>query len=216
MKYSVFWTSDLTSGFSPGIFEGIVGGRGLGGVCDHINYVGYHIKEIRLEKAWGAAMLKGPRENTEHAIGLLFCRVVKQTLRSAGSNVTENHIEDVSLSALFLMDAAKKADNVLGVSPPTTSHTFSDASSDIKKMVTYLRENKVSHFTENRSSPTFEDPGYKKLCSSWFKETLYRTTVSYTCPDVPDEVMHSSSGERFEREMTEEDIDLDYELFDLI
>ena len=101
------------------------------------------------------------------------------------------------------MDAAKKADKVLGVSPPTTSHTLSDASSDIKKMVTYLRENQVSHLVENRSSPRFEDHtsgGYKKLCSSWFKETLYQTTVSYTCPD---EEVHSSSREL---EMAEEDV----------
>ena len=115
------------------------------------------------------------------------------------------------------MDAAKKADKVLGVSPPATAHTFSDASSDINKMVTYLRENKVSHQIENRLSPTFEDPtssGYKKLCSSWFKETLYRTTVSYTCPpDIPDEDMHSSSEER---DIAEQDIDVDYELFDII
>ena len=28
--------------------QGIAGGRGLGGVCDHINRFGYHIKEIWL------------------------------------------------------------------------------------------------------------------------------------------------------------------------
>lgn len=153
--------------------------------------------------------------------GLLFCcRVVKQTLRSAGGNLTEKHIEDVSLSALFLMDAAKKADNILGVSPQTTSHTFSDASSDVKKMVTYLRENQVSSLIENRSSPTFEDPtskGYTKLCSSWLKETLYRTTVSYNCPYPSDEEeMHSASDEPYGRERENDDIDLDYELFDII
>ena len=149
-----------------------------------------------------------------YANGLLFCRVVKQTLRSAGCNLTENHIEDVSLSALFLMDAAKKADKVLGVSPQTTSHTLSDATSDVKKMVTYLRENKVSSLVENRSSPTFEDPtsnGYKKLCSSWLKETLYRTTVSYNCPDPSDEEMQAASNE-----LEREDIELDYELFDVV
>ena len=32
---------------------------------------------------------------------------------------------------------------ILGVSPQITSYTFSDASYDVKKMVTYLRENKV-------------------------------------------------------------------------
>jgi hypothetical protein len=112
------------------------------------------------------------------------------------------------------MDAAKKADKVMGVSPQTTSHTVSDVSSDIKKMVTYLRENKVSSLIENRSSPTFEDPtssGYKKLCSSWWKETLYRTTVSFNCPDPSDEEMQSASDGR-----ENDSIDLDYELFDII
>ena len=56
------------------------------------------------------------------------------------------------------MDAARKADKVLGVTPQTTSHAFSDASSDVKKMVTYLRENKVTSLIENHSSPTFVDP----------------------------------------------------------
>ena len=36
----------------------------MDGVCDHINHFGSHIKEIGLWKAWGAAMLKGPGENT--------------------------------------------------------------------------------------------------------------------------------------------------------
>lgn len=110
-----------------------------------------------------------------YAKDLLFCKVVKQTLCSAGGNLTDKHVEDVSLSALFLMDAAKKADKIMGVSPQTTSHTYSDASSDVKKMVTYLRENEVSSLIENRLSPPFEDPtssGYKKLCSSWWMETL--------------------------------------------
>ena len=64
---------------------------------------------------------------------LLFCRVVKQTLRLAGGNLTDKHVEDVSLSALYLMDAAKKAEKIMGVSPQATSHTFSGASSDVKK-----------------------------------------------------------------------------------
>ena len=33
---------------------------------------------------------------------------MKQTLRSSGANVTATHIEDVSLSTLFLLEAAKK------------------------------------------------------------------------------------------------------------
>ena len=41
-----------------------MGGCGLGGVCDHINHLGYHIKEKLVLKAWGAATLKKPGENT--------------------------------------------------------------------------------------------------------------------------------------------------------
>ena len=43
------------------------GGHGLGGVCDHINHLGYHIKEKLVLKAWGGggAMPKGPGENTD-------------------------------------------------------------------------------------------------------------------------------------------------------
>ena len=53
--------------------DGLVGGRGLGRVCDHINHFGYHIKEIRPLKAWGSAKLKGPWENTEIIESLQLC-----------------------------------------------------------------------------------------------------------------------------------------------
>jgi hypothetical protein len=35
----------------PGKIYGIVGGRGLGGACDHINHFGCHIKEVWLLEA---------------------------------------------------------------------------------------------------------------------------------------------------------------------
>ena len=38
---------------------GIVGVCGMDGVCDHISHFAYHIKEIWIQKAWGATMLKG-------------------------------------------------------------------------------------------------------------------------------------------------------------
>ena len=37
----------------------------MGGVYDHINRLGYHIKEVRLLKAWGPTKLKDPGENTD-------------------------------------------------------------------------------------------------------------------------------------------------------
>ena len=40
----------------------------MGGVYDHINHLGYHIKESRLWRAWGATKLKGPGENTVYPL----------------------------------------------------------------------------------------------------------------------------------------------------
>ena len=40
----------LLSGLSPG--EIVHGRCGLGGVCDHVNPLGYHIKEMCLLKTW--------------------------------------------------------------------------------------------------------------------------------------------------------------------
>ena len=77
---------------------------------------------------------------------LTACRVFKQTLKSAGGNLTGRHVEEVSLSALFLLDAAKKTDRAFGVAPQTTAHTIRDPSSDVSKMVKHLMENKVSRW----------------------------------------------------------------------
>ena len=49
---------------------------------------------------------------------------MKQTLCPSGANVAATHIEDVSLSALFLLEAAKKTDRQFGVTPPTRRHTL--------------------------------------------------------------------------------------------
>jgi len=46
------------------------------------------------------------------------CRVLKQTIRSSGANITVQRIEDISLCDLFLMDAAKRADELVGIHKP--------------------------------------------------------------------------------------------------
>ena len=48
-------------------------------------------------------------------------------LKSAGGNLTERHIEEVSLS-VFLLDAAKKTDRAFGVAPQTTAYSIRDPS----------------------------------------------------------------------------------------
>jgi len=69
------------------------------------------------------------------------CRVLKQTIRSSGANITVQHIEDISLCGLFLMDAAKRADELFGVHKPSTRHTVRDAQGDINRMCSYLTDN---------------------------------------------------------------------------
>ena len=72
-------------------------------------------------------------------------------------NQTEKHLE-VSLGALFLLDAAKKADKAFCVSPPGGQHTFREACRDIKIMANHLLEKSVATNLENRSSPEFVNP----------------------------------------------------------
>ena len=50
----------IYQGSPLGKFEGIVGGRSLGGGCDHINHFGNHIKDVDIEGIGGGLlMLKG-------------------------------------------------------------------------------------------------------------------------------------------------------------
>ena len=70
--------------------------------------------------------------------------VFKQALRASGANVTDKHIELVSLCALFLMEAAKRADSDIYVPSPSTSHTIRDSASDINKIRTYVHEKEVN------------------------------------------------------------------------
>ena len=69
-----------------------------------------------------------------HKHQTLSHRIVKQTLQASGSNVTPEHIEEVSLSSLFLLEAAKKMDREFGVTPMSQMHTVREANSDKRKV----------------------------------------------------------------------------------
>ena len=105
-------------------------------------------------------------------------RVFKQTLCSGGGNLTNKHIEDVSLCALFLMEASKKADKLFNIAPPTTAHTIADSAKDVAKLVNHLHEAKVTTVDNNRTTPIFPDPvasGWQKLSTTdWLKNALSR------------------------------------------
>ena len=66
-------------------------------------------------------------------------RMIKQTLRSCGSNATKAHMERVSLCALFLLEACKLTDSMFRATR-STHHTTTSAKGDIEKLVTHLRD----------------------------------------------------------------------------
>ena len=106
--------------------------------------------------------------------------MVKEALRSSSGSLTEKHIEDVSMCALFLLEAAKKTDKEFGCYQ-ASSHTVREADNDIQKLVQHLLEKKVIIQEDDRKTPSFNNPssaGYKKLCTtSWVRETLSRTVT---------------------------------------
>ena len=113
--------------------------------------------------------------------------VVKQAMRSGGGNLTEAHAEDLSLCALFLMEAAKATDKEFEAHR-TTAHTIRDANKDILKISTQLISNSVACTIQNRTSPAFKDPtddGLAKICnSSWVKDILLKADSHQTDEDV--------------------------------
>ena len=100
-------------------------------------------------------------------------KVFKETIRAGGENSPQN-TKDVSMSVLFLMEAAQKTDKTFGLSPQSTSHTVRSPYKDIDKITKQLSEAKVSIVVEDRSSPPFVDPIEDKKLStmSWLTDTL--------------------------------------------
>lgn len=133
----------------------------------------------------------------------ILLRVVKDTLRSSGANATPKHIEEVSLSALFLADAAKKADRELGLTAYSGKHTAHDAQRDINQIARHLQNYQVTKEVPERTTPMFRDltdDGWKKLDGSW----LERVLGSYPLTDL-------QQGEEERGE-----VDSNYELYDVV
>ena len=134
---------------------------------------------------------------------LVHSSVLKETMRGGGGNVTKTHAEDVSLCALFLMDASKKVDHEFK-SQQSTAHTVRDTERDICKLTTSLLENKVTTENTERNSQPFADPtdtGHKKIATtSWVADILLSTSID------------DLQLEDIETEL----VDLNYELSDVI
>ena len=125
-------------------------------------------------------------------------------LRASGANVTEKHIVEVSLCTMFLMQAAKRADNDFKVSPQSTSHTVRDSASDIVKMMTHLTDKQVITENSDHSAPIFCDPlkkGFDSLCKpAWIKAVLSE---------------EQDSGEQTAEDRSQDEVIFDYELSDI-
>ena len=70
-------------------------------------------------------------------------------MHSSGANITQKHLEDVSMCGLFLLEVCKKVDRMFGAEC-SGAHTTRDAGGDIKKITTYLQAEKVSKEVESR------------------------------------------------------------------
>ena len=143
-------------------------------------------------------------QDSTNIVCLSLHRVLKQALRSSGSNTTAKHIEDMSLGAMFLMEAAKKADHEFNVTH-TSSHTTRDAQKDVTKMTDHLIEKTVSTETTQRQSSPFTDltdVGWKTISTGWLQGVLDKTS---------DKGLYEEDDT-----ITGQEVDLDYELSDVL
>ena len=124
-------------------------------------------------------------------------------MRTGGSNLTQEHTEDLSLCALFLMEASKKVDREFRASR-STAHTTKDATKDITRLTNHLLEREVVQELPERTSLVFIDPtdnGLDKMCNTnWIQDTLSRTE----CDSNPEE-----------EDLLDRITDQDYELSDV-
>ena len=101
---------------------------------------------------------------------------MKQALHSSGANITDKHIIDVSMCALFLLEAAKKCDEVFRVSTQSTSHTVRDSNADIRKLYKQLLEKEIVLEKTDRTTPKYVDPTVSGLDTitkeGWLKKQL--------------------------------------------
>ena len=129
-----------------------------------------------------------------------ICRVIKQAMKASGSNLTQQHMTDISLCGLFLLHAAKQVQVALKTSFHSSFHTVADTSHDIQKMVTYLLEERATSDT-GRTGTEFECPlkkGSKKMGNAFqnFINNIYE----------PDDSSDDTISE-------EHNVDIGYELY---
>ena len=132
--------------------------------------------------------------------------MLKQALKGSGPNLTASHMVDMSLCALFLLDASRRVDEQLRVHEKSSHHTTRDADKDITKMASYLVEEKAENEDLSRTGTKFEDPikkGADKIGSGYIDKYLKRTALYDDC-----------EGEEPDTALGRDEVsDLEYELY---
>ena len=98
----------------------------------------------------------------------------------AEANITVKHIREVSLSVLFLEEAA--FNRAFGVSASSTAHPSCGADKDIIKMMAQINKKIVTLQDDSRISFMFAEItgfGLIKFNDYWEKETLDRTSTDF-------------------------------------
>ena len=110
------------------------------------------------------------------------------------------------MAVLFFMEAAKRADSMLGASRQTTAHTIRDASTDVLKIARDLMDKKTTQEISVRTAPTFidnSDVGWKKLTTTtWLKDVLSKKLQQ-------EESIHTYMN-------SERELDIDYEISNVL
>ena len=131
---------------------------------------------------------------------------MKQALKSNGANCTPKHMEDISMCGLFLLDAAKRADQEFQIPYRSSQHTVRSAEGDIKKMVSHLLEEKMTCERKDRVDIKFNEPiqlGMQKIVNGWLQNYL----MSSGSESVTDDSQQSNQ----DGELHNGYVDLDYE-----
>ena len=101
-------------------------------------------------------------------------------MQSAGANATKKHIEEISLCGMFLLEAAKKANEAFNVPPQSTLHSVRDAKSDVHTMMQDLLQRAVVE-QQDHHGPPFSDPTTKgmeeKAARGWIENVLQKETM---------------------------------------
>ena len=117
-------------------------------------------------------------ENSLVEIASIHFRIIKNTVRYNGANVTKPHLGLVPKVAFELLEAGRACELTLDISK-ASSHSVRSADADLKAMLAILLENKIAAEggSGDLAGKKFADPrreGIIKVEKGWLREFLIR------------------------------------------